>query len=137
MSLFVPFRRATLLIPSGPEHNPNQKHLFILLTDPVTTATGSKEVLLVGVSSVKQGQYHDPSCLLYPGDHPFLNRESFINYRGARIEDAQKIANGVKQGAFIAKDILSGEIFARVCYGLEQSRHTAPKILAFYQAATA
>lgn len=136
MSLFVPFRRATLLVPSGPQQNPDQKHLFILLTDPVPSAAGGKDVLLVGVSSVRQGQYHDPACLLYPGDHPFLVRQSFVNYRMARIEDAQKLVNGVKQGVLTPRDTLAGEIFARVCYGLEQSQHTAPKILAFYLAAT-
>ena len=136
MSVFVPFRRATLLIPSGPQQNPDQKHLFILLTDPVPTAAGGRDVLLVGVSSVRQGLYHDPACLLYPGDHPFLVRQSFVNYRMARIEDAQKLINGVKKGVFSAKDILAGEIFARVCHGLTESRHTAPKILEFYEAAT-
>ena len=34
MSLFVPFRRATLLIPTGAAHDPDRKHLFIVLTDP-------------------------------------------------------------------------------------------------------
>lgn len=134
--LFVPFRRATLLIPSGPQHNPDQKHLFILLTDPVATPAGGKDVLLVGVSSVRPSLYHDPACLLYPGDHPFLVRPSFVNYRGARIEDAQKLMNGVKQGVFVPRDTLAGEIFARVCHGLTESRHVAPKILDFYTAAT-
>lgn len=136
MSLFVPFRRATLLIPSGPQQNPDQKHLFILLTDPVSMAGGGKESLLVGMASVRQGFFHDPACLLYPGDHPFITRQSYINYRMARIEDSEKLVRGVKQGALIPKEILAGEIFARVCHGLTESRHTAPKILEFYLAAT-
>lgn len=136
MSLFVPFRRATLLVPSGPQQNQNQKHLFILLTDPVPTAAGSKDVLLVGISSVRPGLFHDPACLLYPGDHPFLDRQSYVNYPRARIEDAQKLINGVKNGVFTPRDALAGEIFARVCHGLTESRHTSPKILEFYLAAT-
>ena len=35
MSLFVPFKWATLLIQSGPTNDPERKHLFVLLTDPV------------------------------------------------------------------------------------------------------
>jgi hypothetical protein len=35
MTLFVPFKRATLLVPSGPANDPDRKHLFVLLTDPV------------------------------------------------------------------------------------------------------
>jgi hypothetical protein len=136
MSLFVPFRRATLLVPSGPGGNPDQKHLFILLTNPVPNAANGKDVLLVGLSSVRAGGYHDPACLLYPGDHPFLVRQSYVNYRMARIEDAQKLINGVRTGVLAPKEVLAGEIFARVCHGLTESRHTAPKILEFYQVAT-
>lgn len=136
MSLFVPFRRATLLIPSGPQHNPDQKHLFILLTDPVQDTAGSKDVLLVGISSVKPEIPHDPTCLLYPGDHSFIVRKSYVNYRMARIEDAQKLINGVKQNLLLQKEILAGDIFARVCNGLTESRHTTPRILEFYLAAS-
>ncbi len=132
----MPVRRATLLIPSGPQHNPDQKHLFILLTDPVQILTVEKEVLLVGISSVKEGLFHAPTCLLYPGDHSFVSRKSFVNYGRARIEAAQKLLNGVRQGLFTPKEAIAGEIFARVCYGLTESRHTAPKILDFYRAAT-
>ena len=133
--MFVPVRRATLLIPSGPQHNPDQKHLFILLTDPVQVLAAEKEVLLVGISSVKEGLFHDATCLLYSGDHPFINRKSYVNYGRARIEVAKKLLNGVKQGLFTPKEALAGEIFARVCHGLTESRHTAPKILDFYRAA--
>ena len=136
MSVFVPLRRATLLIPSGPPQDPSQKHLFVILTDPVSTEAGSKGVLLVGVSSVRPDLFHDPACLLYPGDHPFIGRKSFVYYRMARIEDAQKLINGVKQGVLVPRDTLAGDIFARVCQGLTESRHTAPKILDFYLSAT-
>lgn len=136
MSLFVPFRRATLLIPSGPADDPDRKHLFILLTDPVVGGSGEKESLLVGVSSVRQGAFHDPTCILYPGDHPFIRRDSFIAYGRARIELSQKLINGVQAGVLAPRETLDGAVFARVCQGLLDSRHTAPKIRAFYSAAT-
>jgi len=137
MSLFVPYRRVTLLIPSGPAHDPNRNHLFILLTDPVPNSAGEKEVLLVSIATVRAGLFHDPACILYPGDHPFIAHESYVHYGNARIEDAQKLVNGVRKGILAAKGLLDGAIFARVCHGLTTSRHTVPKILAFYQEATA
>lgn len=33
MSVFLPLRRATLLVPSGPQSDVDRKHLFILLTN--------------------------------------------------------------------------------------------------------
>ena len=50
MSLFVPFKRATLLIPSGPVHDSERKHLFVLLTDPIEAPNyEGKQVLLVNI----------------------------------------------------------------------------------------
>ena len=52
MKLFVPCRRAALLVPSGPAHDPDQKHLFILLNDPAQVlAYEDKHSLLVGVTT--------------------------------------------------------------------------------------
>lgn len=136
MKLFLPVRRATLLIPSGPEGDQDRKHLFILLTDPHDDGTGCKRVLLVSTSTVKPNAHHDPACLLYEGDHPFIKRKSYIVYQRARIEQADKITRGLKNGVFIQQEVMDSAIFARVCKGLEESMRTAPDILAFYRQAT-
>jgi len=130
MRLFIPVRRATLLVPSGPEHDPNRKHLFILLTDPPNP---DGEVLLVGVASVQERLPHDPTCLLYLGDHPFIRHKSYVNYAFARIEPVGKLVNGVKQGLFDPQGTLGEAVFARVCKGLLESRRTTPKIRKFYE----
>ena len=133
--LFVPYRRATLLVPSGPAHDPNQKHLFILLTDPAQVFDyEGKHSLFVGVTTIHAGISHDPACELHPGDHPFIKRKSCVFYAQARIELSQKLIDGVKRGVFSAQGMLAEEIFARVCHGLTQSSSTTPKVLAFYKA---
>lgn len=135
--LFWPVKRATLLIPSGPVHDPDRKHFFILLTDPIPKPdAGAQQVLLVGIATRNPNFQHDQTCILYPGDHPFLNRESYVNYRLARIEEAGKLVAGVKNGLFVPQGTIDTAIFARVCQGLLNSRHTTPKVLRFYQAST-
>lgn len=57
MSLFLPLKRATLLIPSGPESDKDRKHLFILLNDPHDDESGKACVLMVSLSTVRQGVY--------------------------------------------------------------------------------
>lgn len=136
MSLFLPLKRATLLVPSGPVSEPGRKHLFILLTDPVDDGSGAKWVLMVSVSSIKAGVPYDVACILYPGDHPFINRESFVVYQKARIEDAAKVLRGVKEGRLIPQSPMGLAVFARICKGLEDSRLTVPKVLRFYLAAS-
>ena len=135
--LFWPAKRATLLIPTGPAHDPDRKHLFILLTDPVLVPdVAVKQVLLVGIATRNLKLPHDATCVLYPGDHPFVTRESYVNYRFARIEEADKLVTGVQKGLLVPKGTIDTGIFARVCQGLFDSRHTVPKMLSFYQAAT-
>ncbi len=137
MKLFVPYRRATLLIPSGPAHEPDQKHLFIILTDSaVVLDYDGRHSLLVGVSTIHPGIPHDPACELFAGDHPFIRHKSFVYYAQARIEASQKIVDGVKRGVLSPKGMLDEEIFARVCHGLTQSRFTALRMRAFFEAAS-
>lgn len=136
MSLFLPLKRATLLIPSGPTGDPDRKHLFILLTDPHDDEAGTKAVLMVSLSTVRVGMPHDPTCLLYPGDHPFVKNNSFVVYQKARLLEADKVLRGVKSGELVPQDPMDGMIFSRICKGFEVSRLTPPKLLAFYLKAT-
>jgi hypothetical protein len=136
VKLFVPYWRATLLIPSGPAHDPDQKHLFVVLTDPVEVLEfAGKHSLLVGIASIYPDVPHDPACELHAGDHEFIRHKSYIAYAHARIEPSQKLVNGVKSGDLVPKTMLAQEIFARVCKALAESRFAAPRMLAFYRAA--
>jgi len=138
MSLFVPYRRATLLMPSASAQDSDRKHFFIVLTDPAKILDyNEKHSLLVGVFSVTTELPHDPACELHAGDHAFIRHKSFVHYARARIEPSQGILNGVKKGLLVPKDMLVEEIFARVCKGLVESRFTPPKIVSFYEAAEA
>ena len=136
MSLFLPLKRATLLIPSGPDNDLDRKHLFILLTDPQDDGSGTKEVLLVSLSTIRANIPHDATCVLYPGDHPFVKHESFVVYQRSRIEDANKVLKGVKDGKLIPQDPMDSSVFARICQGLENSRLTPARILKFYLSST-
>jgi hypothetical protein len=136
VSLFLPLKRATLLIPSGPQFDQDRKHLFILLTDPRTDEAGKNCVLMVSLSTIRPGTPHDATCILYPGDHPFVKHESYVVYQKARLEDAEKVLRGVKNGQLVAQSPMDGAVFARICKGLEDSRLTPSKLLTFYLKAT-
>ena len=133
MRLFLPLKRATLLIPSGSASDQERKHLFVLLTDPQGDDEKSRQVLMVSASTVKPGVRYDPTCLLYQGDHPFIRHKSYIAYQRARIELVMKVVNGVKAGVLIQHETMDSAIFARICKGLEESRLTTPDILDFYR----
>lgn len=129
MTIFIPARRTTLFLPSGPRSAPNQDHLFILLTDPVAP---ENDVLVVNISSVNKGLYYDPTCLLYPGDHSFVTRKSYIYYKEAEIRGATQLANGATKGIFKPLEMVDEIIFARICKGVEDSKHTPLKAKKFF-----
>lgn len=79
---------------------------------------------------------HDPTCILYAGDHPFVKHDSYVVYQKARLEDADKVLRGVKNGQLVPQDPMDGAVFARVCKGLEESRLTPTKLRNFYLKAT-
>jgi len=139
MTVFQPVRRATLLIPSGPVHDHDRKHLFIVLTDPVEDPFNGRKVsvLLTSLSTLDIAYPHDPTCILHPGDHPFVIRNSYVSFRDSRIIETAKIINGVETGVFVVKDLMDSRIVDRICDGLSNSPQTAEKIKRFFRMYTA
>lgn len=125
-------RRATLLIPSGPQHDPDRKHLHIVLTDPTGT-TG--EVLLVCVVSIPTSNLYDASCTLFPGEHPFVVHGSYVAYRFSRIVPAAVLEAKVDAGEYLSKPMLDKKRFEDVVAGLLASPMVTPKIARFFAAA--
>lgn len=124
---------ATLLIPSGPNHDPDRMHLHVVLTDPLST-TG--DVLLVCVCSIPMSNLYDSSCTFFPGEHPFIWKDSFVDYRHCTIAPAALLEHKVASREFVAKDDLVAKRLADVLAGFEASPHVAPKYQRFFAAAT-
>ena len=110
----------SLLIPSGPGE---KRHLFAILLDPVPfEGYGSKPlVLLASVVSLKPGLVVDESCLLKPGDHPFIRHDSFVDYRFTRLEQAEHVEARVSEGIFDVKEPCSPELIQRIFEGALKS----------------
>ena len=129
MTLFMPVQRATLILPTD-----GSNHLFILLTNPKQPdGYACNHNLLVPIGSIYPNKPHDSTCRLYTGDHVFITHDSYVNYKFVRIEETQKLNDGCKNGYFKQLDNLDTRIFARVCQGLMDSRHTPLKAKIFYE----
>ena len=113
---------ATLLMPSGNEG----AHLFIVLNDPRPFEGYGKNpcVVLVNLSSVRMDVPYDATCLLAPGDHPFVTRTSFVYYRNARIEPESHVLQLTQLGLFKSHEPMPADVLLRIKAGLYQSPHT-------------
>ncbi len=68
----------------------------------------------------------DQTCLLAPGDHPFIVRPSYLAYSQCRSEPASKLVAGVRSGEFQHKEQVSEDVFQRIVTGLMASPRSKP-----------
>lgn len=113
---------ATLLMPSGADGD----HLYVVLNVPKPfPERGSQPcVVLVNVSTVRQGMRHDGTCGLSAGCHPFVKQDSYVVYRSARIERVSHVQQLVQQGLFKPHTPFEEDLLARVKVGLKRSPFT-------------
>lgn len=119
MADWQPREGATLLMPSGTHGH----HLFVVLNDPrpLPGYGNNPHVVLVNLSTVREGVMHDATCVLPKGCHAFVKQESFVYYRGARIESVDHVQRLVRQGVFKPHDPIPAEIVAEIKAGLKRS----------------
>ncbi len=120
---FQPHIGATLLIPSGPGN-----HLFVIVTDEL-----DGEYLLVSISTIREGRYHDGTCELDAGIHEFVKYDSYAHYGGARVITAQHLVAMEGKGVFFAKEDVPPNVVSAICDGIEISAHTPNYAIKFYR----
>lgn len=114
-------------MPSGTEDRPDLKHLFVICTD----ADGTGQHLLLNVTKWRN-DLCDNTCIFDEGAHEFIKHKSYVLYRKARIETAQALLNGVREGIFHPKECLEQQHFERVCKGILVSPHIPRGMKQFY-----
>ena len=117
---------STLLIPSGP----SGAHLFVIVFGPqVLQDYGpSAQFVSVSVTTLRADIHHDPSCMLKPGDHPFIKHDSYVSYRDARIDTGDDLKRRVEDGVFQPHQPLDSQILARIVFGVCQSKFVRREI---------
>lgn len=113
-----------LFIPSGPQGN----HLFIVLNDPqpLPGYGAADHCVMVNLSSIEADIPYDATCVLQPGQHPFIVRPSYVYYRGTRIERANHIRNCIQTGIFTRRPPpFAPDLVAVIKHGLNASPKVA------------
>jgi len=105
-------------------------HLWVILTDPFGDAA---EIIAAPFSSKKESS--DTTVILKVGDHPFISRDTVIDYALCRIWSREKIAIRVTQRDFEARECVQGTILRTIQLGLINSPRTPRNIKKAYSQA--
>lgn len=127
-SLFLPFPKTTVLIPSGPSNDQDRMHLFIILTNPST----EKKLNIIVSLATYTGWPNDSTCILNQGEHPFIRHKSYVLYSKAKTFESKKLIRGVQDGKLVPKDPIDQNVFEKIVDGLMASERTPKKIKNFF-----
>jgi hypothetical protein len=84
------------------------EHLWIVVSDQ----NSDGEVLVVNVTSLRDSS--DDTCILDPGEHPFIDHQSVINFRKAQVWRAQRIESAAANGAINPQQVCSTALLKRI-----------------------
>lgn len=121
------YKAGTLLIPSGPSHDVNRRHLHVVCNDADETG----HCLLVGITAYSNSLCDD-TCVLEPSEHPWLWKRSYVLYRRARKWESSAILRGISSGKIEVRDDMNAQTFLRVKNGVCRSPHTSRKIKRYF-----
>ena len=116
-------KKGTLLIVSGPSHDPSRKHLHVICSDP----DHERNVLIVGICSVSSAP-HDDTCILQPHEHDFLSHDSYVLYARAQIVPEQGLNLAIENKSAIVHKAVNSQTFLRIKKGICRSPHASRKV---------
>lgn len=93
-------------------------HLWVVLSDP---RISDSTVLIANLTSWSLGA--DESCVLVPGDHPFIKRKTIIAYALARTASLQILDQLYSRRDIWTNDPFEVNVLLRIQKGLMDSRY--------------
>lgn len=118
-------------MPTPQVDRPNLKHLFVVCTPPLKEPP---KVLILPISTYRGN--NDSTCLLYPGDHEFIEWDSYVVYDRYFIKEISAITNGINEHKLIWKGFFTDESFSRILQGIIDSPKSEKPSREFYRLST-
>lgn len=105
------------------------RHLRIVITEN----DDNNEFLVVSVTSWYDGaRWQDSNCILYPGDHPFIIKKSWVDFKRSRSMSYAEVFNGLNHGLLIRKEDISSEILHRIQCAAYESEFIQDELRRFF-----
>ena len=109
-------------------------HLWIIISDP---ALDNTKVVIVNISSWRTQPHvaflNDKTCIVNDGDHPFIDKKSYVYYGYAMVTTEKSLQDGLTGGVLEPNEDCSPQLLEKILVGVTQSPHTPLKVLGILQ----
>jgi len=99
-------------------------HLWVLLWGP---AGGAKAFLAVYLTTLRP--HSDRTCIITPGEHPFIQHDTAVAYNAAQRWTEEKLEQEIRAGTAKPRQPVSSELLERLRQGLLASPRTPHAII--------
>lgn len=99
------------------KHVKTDPHLWVVISEPTKDKNH-----LVTVNITSQRIDKDQSCVVYPGEHEFITRESVVLYSGARIVPEPAILTALSAGLLRKHKRVGNTLLIRIRNGAAKTK---------------
>jgi hypothetical protein len=99
------------------KHISTDPHLWVVISDP---SKDRSKVVAVNLTSQRTDK--EQTCVIQPGEHPFVTHETVVMYAGARVVSESMILSAKQAGMFDFPSPVSPTLLSRIRDGAEKSR---------------
>jgi hypothetical protein len=102
-----------------------EDHLWFIINKPEDHCGVA---LIVNLTTLRPGA--ETTCVLSPGEHPFIKHNSYIRYSGAREASVSELQNAVKRGLLKPHQAASPALLEKIRAGARASPRLPQKLRA-------
>ncbi|MES0492072.1 MAG: hypothetical protein ABUK01_18940 [Leptospirales bacterium] len=99
------------------KNNTIVKHLRFIITEP----DPEQNILAVNLTTLRNTGREDMSCIILPGEHSFIRKESYIAYKYAEELSIIKILQQSMESSIIFMEDINQDLLIRVQNGAKIS----------------
>jgi hypothetical protein len=115
-----------------PIPDPTCPHLYISLTGSYSFQDA--KIVLANLTKLGSGKGNDTTVIVQPGDHPFIQILTVVNYKDAFIADASVILQRVSDGKASFREDCDPSLLDRIQRGALTSKYIDPEVRALVEA---
>ena len=93
-------------------------HLWVVISDPLLDA--AQPVVIVSLTSYRDDK--DQTCILQPGEHPFIVKPTLVYYEDAREIPNAHLEGLANEGKLVRQDNVTPQLLGKIRKGAAESK---------------